>query len=87
MRLPTKQEALAITPRNECGWPETWYTWTSTEAGPGRWWFVGRDGDSTGYGGVGDVIIGTLCVRGGRMEIRTSIFELFRGFFFRVGLR
>ena len=69
MRLPTKEEALAITPRNECGWPEGWYTWTSTEAGPGRWWTVYYDGHTFDLDGGsiddgGDrVVFDTLCVR------------------------
>jgi hypothetical protein len=64
MRLPTKAEALAITPRNECGWPEHWRTWTSTEAGPGRWWYVRDVGYTFDYDGDG-VYDGyfTLCVR------------------------
>jgi chromosome segregation ATPase len=62
MRLPTKSEALAITPRNECGWPADWYTWTSTEAaGPGRWWDVISVGGAVDFGG--DFVIVSLCVR------------------------
>ena len=68
MRLPTKSEALAITPRNECGWPESWETWTSTKAGPSRWWFVYIDGDTYYFDGDtyyfdGGYYYGTLCVR------------------------
>jgi len=61
MRLPTESEALAITPWNQCGWPERWYTWTSTEAGPVRWWGVSAGGDSFDYYYFGDG--GSLCVR------------------------
>jgi hypothetical protein len=59
MRLPTKDEALAITPANAC-WPEGWATWTSTVSGPGRWWRVRSDG---GTGDFGDGRDSTLCVR------------------------
>jgi hypothetical protein len=61
MRLPTKAEALAITPWNKCGWPAGWYTWTSTEAGPSRWWYVNYDGVTSGNDFDG--VDGTLCVR------------------------
>ncbi len=59
MRLPTKDEALAITPADSCAWPNGWATWTSTVSGPGRWWYV----DFVGGSYVNDGDHDTLCVR------------------------
>ena len=61
MRLPTKDEALAITPTDSCAWANGWATWTSTVSGPSRWWFVFSDGDALVSDGDGDYY--TLCVR------------------------
>lgn len=64
-RLPTKDEALAISGASYdfCAWPCSWFTWTSTSAGAGVAWGVGS-------GGAGDTIEfragdlrAVLCVR------------------------
>ena len=67
-RLPTKDEALAISgaSHDSCAWPCPWITWTSTSAGaaaPGWGWWVNFDGNP-GQGDPGTSSIGgVLCVR------------------------
>lgn len=45
-RLPTKDEALAISGASDkvCAWPCLWSTWTSTPAGAGLAWVVDQSG-------------------------------------------
>ncbi len=64
MRLPTKDEALgiAVPNREDCAFPYSWGTWTSTSAGSGRAWDVGDDGGTFEYGVGGDGTF-VLCVR------------------------
>ena len=63
-RLPTKDEALAISGANQdsCVFPCIWSTWTSTSAGAGSAWVVSHGGD-TEAGDVGGYDIIVLCVR------------------------
>lgn len=46
MRLPTKDEALGITPPTLCAFPCPWQTWTSTAEGTGAQWVVWDTGAS-----------------------------------------
>ena len=63
-RLPTKDEALAISGASydTCAWPCTWGTWTSTAPGAGLAWHVNHVGGA-GQHDVGDNVNGVLCVR------------------------
>lgn len=62
LRLPTKEEALAIAESGSfCGF-DTWYTWTSTAAGSGQAWYVFNYG-SAYENDVGISYSYVLCVR------------------------
>lgn len=66
MRLPMRDEALAIAKESYCeaAWSSGWWTWTSTFAGATLAWYVDNNGRTNAinvdYGGNGD---GALCVR------------------------
>lgn len=64
MRLPTKEEALAIADKGSCNdaWPMGWGTWTSSFSEPNEAWHVGSLGNP-----VRDSLltpVRALCVRG-----------------------
>ena len=63
-RLPTKDEALAITGAhwNSCAWPCYWTTWTSTCDDLGAGWHVMTDGRFFTYDPAGEYT-DVLCVR------------------------
>lgn len=65
MRLPTKDEVLAIAGAQYCqsAWPARWGTWTSTPSSAGVAWTVGLDGDARESYTDGALVASALCVR------------------------